>query len=323
MPPLENMNAPAWRRHRLFNALQSLLLVLAMALVLGGLGWVIAGADGIVWALIAGVTLIILNPGVSPRLVLRMYGARLLAPHEAPELHALVQELARRADLSRAPLLYYVPSRMLNAFAVGSRRRSAIAVTDAMFRGLGSRELAGVLAHEISHIRHNDMWVMGLADLFSRLTSLFSSLGQLLLLMYLPLLLVSGYSLSWSAILILVFAPALSAVMQLALSRTREYDADLGAARLTGDPRGLALALDKLERYQGRLFEQLFLPGRRLPEPSLLRTHPPTEERIRRLLELESEPTPRRLPRVVTPLTAAGYPLPGRGPRWRIGGLWY
>jgi len=317
------LHGASWRRHRLLNVLQSLLLVGAMAVILGGLGWVLAGADGIAWALIGGALLVLFNPGVSPRLVLQMYGARPLDPHQAPELHALVESLAQRAELPATPALHYVPSQMLNAFAVGSRHHSAIAITDALVRGLSPREVAGVLAHEISHIRHNDMWVMGLADMFSRLTSLFSSLGQILLLLYLPLLLLSGYSLSWTTIFILVFAPTLSAIMQLALSRTREYDADLGATRLTGDPRGLAMALEKLERFQGRFFEQIFLPGRHLPEPSLLRTHPPTQERIRRLLELETELTPQPHPPGISPLATADFPQIGRRPRWRMNGLWY
>ncbi len=317
------MNVAAWRRHRLLNALQSLLLLGAMTAILSGLGWVVAGGSGVLWALVGGVVLVLFNPGFSPRLILHMYGARRIGPRHAPELHSLLVTLAARAELPAAPHLYYVPSRMLNAFAVGTRANSAVAITDALVRALTPRELAGVLAHEVSHVRHNDMWVMGLADLFSRMTSVFSSFGQLLLLLNLPLLLFSQYSVSWTAILILVFAPTLSALMQLALSRTREYDADLGAAELTGDPRGLAMALEKMERYQGRFLEQIFFPGRRVPDPSLLRTHPPTEERIRRLLELAPGTTPIERPPVPTVLPPGVYPVIERRPRWHIHGLWY
>lgn len=224
------MNAEAWRRHRLLNAVQSLLLVAAMAAILTGLGWILAGSTGIWYALAGGTALLGLNPRFSPRLILGMYGARALGPRHAPEPNAMLATLAGRASLPAAPDLYYVPSRILNAFAVGSRRDSAVAVTDALLRALTPRELAGVLAHEVSHVRHNDMWVMGLADMFSRMTRMFSSFGQLLLLLNFPLLLLSEYTISWTAILILVLAPTLSALIQLALSRTREYDADLGAA---------------------------------------------------------------------------------------------
>lgn len=163
------MKATVWRRHRLLNGLQSLLLLGAMAAILSGLGWVVAGESGIFWALAGGVALVLFSPGFSPRLVLRMYAARALGPTEAPELHGLLATLAERAGLPTTPELYYVPSQMLNAFAVGTRSHSAVAVTDALLRALSPRELAGVLAHEMSHVRHSDMWVMGLADLFSRM----------------------------------------------------------------------------------------------------------------------------------------------------------
>jgi heat shock protein HtpX len=243
----------AWGRHRLINALQTTMLLAAMAVILGAIGWVVAGGTGIAWALAGGALLVILHPGLSPRLTLRLYGAWRLRPHDAPGLHALLELLARRAGLSRGPELYYVPSSVINAFAVGSRNASAIAMSDGMLRALAPRELAGVLAHEVSHVRHNDIWLMGLADLFSRLTHVLSTVGQILLLVNLPLLMLSQVTISWTAVTILIFAPVLSALMQLALSRTREYDADLGAAELTGDPRGLAMALARMERYQGRV----------------------------------------------------------------------
>jgi heat shock protein HtpX len=91
-------------------------------------------------------------------------------------------------------------------------------------------------------------------------------------------------------VLVLIFAPTVGGMLQLALSRTREFDADLGAAMLTGDPDGLASALAKLERAQGRLWEGMMLPGGRIPDPSVLRTHPPTRERIARLMRLKAHP---------------------------------
>ena len=97
-------------------------------------------------------------------------------------------------------------------FAVGSPARSAVAVTDGLIRQLGLRELLGVLAHEVSHIRSNDLWVMGLADMFSRATSVLSLLGQVLLLINLPLLLFSSATISWWVILLLIFAPSLASL---------------------------------------------------------------------------------------------------------------
>lgn len=92
----------------------------------------------------------------------------------------------------------------------------------------------------------------------------------------------------WVAVIVLMAAPTIGGLLQMALSRTREYDADLGAAMLTGDPDGLASALLKLEHAQKRLWEGLMLPGGRIPDPSVLRTHPPTDERVRRLMALKA-----------------------------------
>jgi len=184
------------------------------------------------------------------------------------------------------PRLYYIPDRMMNAFAVGSRDEAAIGLTEGLLRHLNRRELVGVLAHEISHIRHNDMRVMSVAALISHLTSLFSSFGQLLLFLNLPLLLFGRTTISWFAILLLLAAPLLSSLLQLALSRTREFEADLGAAHLTGDPEGLASALQKMAYYQDNLLKRIFMPGYKAPDPSLFRTHPKTDERVNRLRQL-------------------------------------
>ncbi|HHJ15191.1 MAG TPA: peptidase M48 [Gammaproteobacteria bacterium] len=258
-----------------------------MAGFLALLGWLLWGRDGIVMLLTVGVIGVLFHPVVSPRLVMRLYRAVPVRREQAPALHDAVSRLARRAGLPVVPTLYYVPSQMLNAFAVGSGEHSAIAVTDGLLRKLELRELVGVLAHEISHVRNNDVWVMGLADMFSQTTSMLSLLGQFLLLLNLPLIMASAVHVNWFAVLLLVFAPNLSALMQLALSRTREFDADLNAARLTGDPDGLASALDKIEQIQGGWLERVLMPGRRVPVPSVLRTHPETRERIARLMALK------------------------------------
>ncbi len=313
MDPLE------LRKHKLRNTLQSLALLCAMAALLAALGWAIAGATGVMWALAAAIVLPLLTPTMSPRLVLNLYRARPLA---SAELDAVAAVLAERAELATVPELYYLPSAMINAFAVGTRNQAAIAVTDGMLRRLPPRQLVAVLAHEMSHIRNNDMFVMGLADLFSRMTGSLSTIGQLLLVLNLPLMLFSDFTVSWLAIALLIFAPMVSSLMQLALSRTREYDADLEAVSLTGDPEALASALAHMERYQGRLFEQIMLPGRRVPDPSLLRTHPPTAERLRRLRALAG----RRLPDerdLGVSLDLDRIPRVYGRPRWHMHGLWY
>lgn len=293
-----------------------------MAGLLALVGWLFAGGAGVVWFVMLAIVLAAMSPNVSPRFILRMYRARELAPGEAPGLHQVVAELARRAGLGRFPRLFYVASPVLNAFALGGSEQSFIVVSDGMLRKLAPRELAGVLAHEISHVRNNDISVMGLADLFSRMTSLLSSAGQLLLLFNLPLILFSEYRINWWAIGVLIAAPVVSSLIQLALSRSREYDADIGAAELTGDPEGLANALSRIERYQNNVFEQIIMPGRGVPEPSILRTHPHTGERLRRLRSLRPESSSARLadPDVPDSLLWAGRQS---SPRWRSPGMWY
>ena len=309
------------------NRMQSVLLLGGMTLLLALLGWLIAGGLGLLVAA-GGVIIVGFSPQVSPPVLLRMYRARQLMPSHAPALFRLIHDLAQRADLPHPPRLYYIPSPMMNAFAIGKRGNAAIAVTDGLLRRLNRRELAGVLAHEISHINNNDIWVMGLADGVSRLTSGLSLGGQFLLLLSLPMMLFGSYSPPWLLFLLLISAPTLSALFQLALSRTREYDADLDAAWLTGDPSGLASALAKLERYQHGFLERILLPGRRIPDPSLLRTHPTTEDRIQRLLSLDdaaiSQPVshPAHLPTEPLPFTTQ-IPQIVQPPRWRLSGLWF
>jgi heat shock protein HtpX len=136
------------------------------------LGWLLWDGSGVLMLLITGVIFVFLNPTLSPRLIMRLYGARFLTPAQAPDYYAILRELAHRAGLAVVPTLYYVPSRMVNAFTVGRKDRFAVAVTDGLLRALDTREQIGVLAHEVSHVRSNDMWVMGLADTFSRLMEL-------------------------------------------------------------------------------------------------------------------------------------------------------
>ncbi len=318
------------RRERIFeqklrNLVHTAALFAGMLGLLGLLGWVVAGPSGLAGLVGAGLVLLTAGMRVSPLLILRLYGARPLAVEEAPGLYRIVMELSRRAGLQRPPRLFYIPTPMINAFSVGSRDDAAVTVTAGLLEHLNRRELVGVLAHEVAHIRHNDLQVLGLADLVSRATVFFSWMGQLFLLLNLPLWLAAGYNVPWLAVFLLIFAPTLTALLQLALSRSREFDADLGAVELTGDPRGLASALYKLETYQVNFLERIFLPGRRVPEPSLLRTHPATEERIRRLLDLEGE-----APQRETALWEEEYPLRPRarialrpGPTWRWTGLWH
>ncbi len=328
---MQSPTVSSFAEHRLRNVVHSILLIGGMLLLLAAVGFLFAGVKGLLFLGALSAVLFVVSPRISPRMILRMYRARPLHEADAPYLVRVVEELARRADLARVPALYYVPSEMVNAFAVGTRDNAAIGLTDGILRTLNRRELTGVLAHEMSHVRANDTRVMGLADMISRATNTLSMIGQFLLFLNLPLVLIGRATIPWLAVLLLILAPTIASLLQLALSRAREYDADLGAAELTGDPRGLASALAKLERVSSGWFERILLPGRRVPEPSMLRSHPRTEDRIRRLLSLPSAGTPAAAEVPARFVAPAAIESPWRElgtirvPRWHISGLglWY
>lgn len=326
---LAPLDAEEQRRHKLRNRAQSVLLLGGMALLVAACGWILFGPIGLIGVAVVVVFTLFFGSRLSAQMVLRMYKAERLSPAQLPEVFEIIEHLSRRAGLESQPALYYVPSAMMNAFAVGRRDGAVIGVTDGLLRALNLRELTGVLAHEMSHIRNDDVSLMGMADLAGRLTRLMSLIGAGLLLLSLPMWLSGGSPVSFVLILLLIFAPQLTTLLQLALSRAREFDADLDAAGLTGDPVGLSSALAKLERQQRSHWEQILMPGRKLPEASLLRSHPPTRDRIARLSSLVD-----RGPEPTTALTALGFadPLPEliapmapitTRPRSRLVGYWY
>ncbi|MGR9045294.1 MAG: zinc metalloprotease HtpX [Gammaproteobacteria bacterium] len=316
------MNSRTWQRHVWINRFQTALLIAALLAISALTGSLLLGMDGFWIAIGVSVFTLLFEPFAAWRLTLSLYRARPIAPIEAPQLWRVMSVLAERAELPATPRLYYIPSPVINAFAVGNARHSAIAVTDGLLSQLSLRELAGVLAHETAHIAHGDLRVMGLADYISRLTHLFSFAGQLFLLFSLPWLLFGAYAIeiNWIAMFVLLFAPQLTLLVQLGLSRLREYDADLKAAALTGDPMGLASALARIERAS-RSWLAILLPGWGNPEPSWLRTHPSTEERIRRLQELTPVILQSFWATENAPVRYITKPII-RAPRWRIGGLW-
>lgn len=166
-------------RHRWHNRLQTVLLVLTLLGIAAVAGSLLLGDGGLWLALAAAGFTLLLEPAAASGLTLRLYGARPLHPDEAPDLWAVLRELAARAGLPTVPVPHYVPSGVVNAFATGSKHHAAIALTDGLLRSLTPRELTGVLGHEIAHIANEDLRVMGLADSISRLTHLLALLGQL------------------------------------------------------------------------------------------------------------------------------------------------
>ena len=314
-------------KHKLLNVFQSAALVIILAALMAYIAWAIAG-DVLAWVAFAAVVfLYVTNPLLTPKFILRMYDARPIARQDALPLYQLVEIIAKRAQLKQAPKLYYIPSRVINAFALGSSDDSVVAISDGVLRKLDFDELAAILAHEITHVKNNDIRVMTFADIAGRITKILSLLGQLLILINLPLILFTELQFNWIPLLVMVFAPLVSDLIQLGLSRVREYDADLGSAILLGDSRPLASALAKMEYYKHNILGGLFIPVQKIPEPSLLRTHPPTEERIKRLLAFGK--TTRLEPLLpIYQLSQDEVPIRfvvqhARDPRRRLTGFWY
>ena len=274
---------------------------LKTVLLLGGLTALMVGAGSFAapsyaWAFaVAGVAMNIGMWFFSDRMVLRTSGARLLAPAEAPDLHAMVGELASSAGIP-APRLYLIEADYANAFATGRNpAHGAVAVTTGLLRVLSAREVRGVVAHEIAHIRNRDVTIAtvaaGLAAVISgmanalQFSAFFGASGDD----------EDGGGSILGSLLFALVAPIAASLVQLAISRSREYVADATAAGLTGEPDALATALERLafaaehrparvEPATASLYIVNPLTGGTLA--SLFSTHPPMEERIARLRAL-------------------------------------
>ena len=255
---------------------------------------------------------------------MRLYRAEPMDLRHGLPFYRTADMLAARAGLAATPKLYVIPSLTVNAFAAGRPSHAAIALTEGLLRRLSLSETGAVLAHEIGHIRNDDLKVMARTDVMARVMQIMWIAAIVLLLASLPGYLASQSRMPWLAIVILFVTPALGNLLQMALSRKREFDADLDAVRLTGDPKSVTSALTKVERHQGSIVEDLVMPSRRIPVPSMLRSHPPTEARLARLDRIEVMPQNAPLAVEETPTVT----MVGRGPgslhpRYRITGLWF
>ena len=280
------MNPRHNNRYRFKNSIQLVLLISMMLLILSLIGWLFAGQTGVIWAMFIGLFLFLSIPQISPHTLLTINGAKRLKYAQAPEIHNIVQWLAEQVGLQQKPDLYYIPRNTLIAYSVGKQPNTAIAISNGLLQILNKRELAAVIAHEISHINHNDILVMQVTQIIHMITSMFALMAYLTILIYLPVLYLGEQPIPWLLLFVLIFAPNVSVMIQLAISRLREFDADMEAVKITNDPLALASALQKLENYQQGWFHSLTMPHRRLHIPKILNTHPSAKERIRRLKEM-------------------------------------
>ncbi len=316
----------AGRHENAHNPLQALLLLGAVGLLTAIACWLLWGFAGAVAAAAAAGLIYAFAGRLPPALIMRIYRARQLQSSAGGQIAYIMAQLAKRAGVGPVPKIYLIPSMTRCAFATGSRHRAAIGITEGLLRSLSLREIAGVLAHELSHVCNNDLPVLALADVVTRTTQLLAYLALLLGVINLPDMLLGDSDISLGALLLLYLAPSAASLVQLGLPRAREYDADADGASLTGDPEGLASALEKLIPYRGSLWEDLLLPvpSRRIPFPSLLRSHPPTGERIRRLLALKASELPPPLEIVEEPMISmVGFGPGTLQPRYRFPGVWF
>lgn len=275
------------------NWLKTSLLMAAIVALFGAVGMAIGGAWGMLVALLIGAAMNLFAYWNSDRMVLRLYQAREVDARSGGELHAMVAELARRAGLPM-PRVYLIDQDQPNAFATGRNpEHAAVAATTGILRMLAARELRGVMAHELAHVKNRDTLI---STLSATVAGAISSLAQF------GMLFGGGNNERGvhpvARLVILILAPLAAMLIQMAISRAREYGADRGGAEISGDPEALASALRKIEAHARGVS---MVTAERHPETAqmmiinplsggdlagLFRTHPATEERVSRLLEL-------------------------------------
>lgn len=271
------------------NMLKTVVLMTVLTVGLVLVGGAFGGRGGMVTALVIAAAMNFGSYFFSDKLVLRMYRAREVTRAEAPGLYDVVETLSRRAGLPM-PRVAIIPGEQPNAFATGRNPEHAVvAATEGILRILDRDEIEGVMAHELAHVRHRDMLISSVAATLA---------GAIMVLARFGLFFGGGDRDRGGgalAILLVVLAPLAAMIVQAAISRSREFAADAGGAEISGKPRALASALQKLEATAKRVPLQgnpatahMFIvhPFRGGGLTKMFSTHPPTEERVARLLEM-------------------------------------
>lgn len=276
----------------MYNMFRTGALMAFMIVLFALIGNSIGGSQGLAIAFVIAVVMNFGSYWFSDKIVLNMYRATEVGPDDAPDLYTMVDRLRQRADLPM-PKVYIIPSEQPNAFATGRNpQNSAVAVTDGIVRLLNRAELEGVIGHELAHIKNRDILTSSIAATMASAITLLSRFAIFF-----------GGGRDRNALvdlLMLFLAPVAAFLIQMAISRSREYVADRDGAFISENPRALANALARLQQgvehipmdadaSTAHMFIISPLFGSMGGLKSLFRTHPPAEERIQRLLAMEKE----------------------------------
>ena len=278
----------------MFNLMKTAILMAAITALFMALGSLLGGQQGMMLALIVALGMNFFSYWYSDTMVLKMYNAQEVDETSAPQFHRMVRELAQRAALPM-PRVYLINEDAPNAFATGRNpEHAAVAATTGILQVLSERELRGVMAHELAHVKHRDILISTVSATMAGAISMFANFA----------LVFGGRNNEGRpanpivGILVMLLAPLAASLIQMAISRAREFEADRGGAEISGDPQALASALQKIQRYAQGMPMQA---AERHPETAqmmimnplsaggmrgLFSTHPATEERVERLLAL-------------------------------------
>ena len=284
------------------NTVKTAVLMALLTGILVAVGGSLGGSEGAVMMLLISLGMNFFSYWFSDSIVLKTYNAREVTAAEAPELYRLVEKLAANAGLPM-PKVCIINSEVPNAFATGRNpSHAAVAVTTGIMRALDYNELSGVLAHELSHVKHRDTLISTVAASIAGVISMIAQLAQFAAIF--------GSNRSndddrggnvIGSLVTIIIAPLAASIIQMAISRSREYDADKSGGEICGNPMYLANALQKIESYAQRAVlphatqatSHLFiinpLSGVKQTFSSLFSTHPATSERIERLHEQARE----------------------------------
>jgi heat shock protein HtpX len=278
----------------MFNLMKTAILMAAITALFMAIGSVLGGQQGMALALVIALGMNFFSYWFSDKLVLKMYNAQEVDQTSAPQFYSMVRDLAQRAQLPM-PRVYLIQEDAPNAFATGRNpEHAAVAATTGILQVLSERELRGVMAHELAHVKHRDILISTVSATMAGAISMLANFAMFF----------GGRDSEGrpanpiAGILVMLLAPLAASLIQMAISRAREFEADRGGAEISGDPQALASALQKIQHYAQAIPMQA---AQRHPETAqmmimnplsggglrgLFSTHPATQERVERLLAL-------------------------------------